>query len=491
VNISINTIIQQIFFIVLNCLLFFNAIEMVIENESYRKILVVIFSIAFINFIFYTTIKSRSLIRTVYVVISLIPIWMRGSPYLGINLMPNNFYYITLDVILFNVLSTLMVMALMIKPKIYLNEISKNMLVILSLILLGICINLASSSNISNELNLFIVNIFTPAFFLISLYVYSLQVSHQHRGVIVKSISNLYFMILLFMLIELLFKGGAIFQNPGMILENGLRIGSKINPDNYGATIISGGIRDLLYLAFLFSIYPIVGLIFVKREIIKNKTYFIMLGVSFLIVFGVHSKTPIVIFFLSLLLSSGVKKFLLNYLPIVTTFMMLFSEGLIQRVSNFYKSFLYIIDGSFSLSREIDSSAAGRIIGVIERYNELLLNQWIGLSSIKLIDNIVVYLFSIVGVAIGGLIIILTIRVWNDLNKYGRRLGIVILSYSMVTFNNLFGVGGWNSYLKYETSSEFIHVYGWLPSYSAGNVYVTLMLVYLVLINNKSNGYRD
>ena len=61
----------------------------------------------------------------------------------------------------------------------------------------------------------------------------------------------------------------------------------------------------------------------------------------------------------------------------------------------------------------------------------------------------------------------------------------------MVTFNNLFGVGGWNSYLKYETSSEFIHVYGWLPSYSAGNVYVTLMLVYLVLINNKSNGYRD
>ena len=486
---------SYIIVLVINTIVLSSVHELVVNYDiNFRKVFILFFSVAFINILLYIGLRSLNIAKILFIVISIFPFWIRGAYYINFGTLPNDFYFISLDIFIFFVLSTLMFLSSFKNiRKLYTD---KNILYIFSIFIvvhIGIIINFFTTDKDLTEINIYLVNILLPMLFIISLYMYYFTTSSDNRILILKSIRNFYYVVLIFILIEFLFKGGVILKNPMLLLEHGLRLSPSLNDSSgYGASIISGGIRDMLYLAFLFSIYPIVGDFFLQKKLITNRAYKLMLGFSFIIVIGIYSKTPIVLFLVSLLLTFNLLslKRIVIFIISICLLLLIVSDKILLRLEAFSKAIGYLLDGSFGMAREAESSAIGRLLNILDRYKEIELSPYFGQSSFYLVDSSIIYFSSIIGIIFYLCSILFSIFIFNNLNKLGRKLFLVVTLYTIFTFHNFIGIGGTNTYLSFDKYSLFIQIYGWFPNYSTANIYVSSLLIFLFLINKRTKNEK-
>ena len=412
------------------------------------------------------------------------PIINRALPYFYVPIQVDNFYFVSFESLYFAINSFLIFYTANNKnfrmPFLYL-------IFIIVTCLISSCLTMVFTERTDLELLYYWSNHMVPLLFGLSMIFYINTCSTSEIKVLASYIFASYIIILIFCLAELFFKGGQLFSNPMIVLQNGLRLGGSLTSDGYGASIISGGIRDMLYLGFILSFTPHLCQIWHYEGIINNPQKYWLLFISLTFIFLIASKTPIIMFFVNLFLAGGIKK---RYLVLPVLFasasLLMIANLFLTRISDFVLAMEYILSGNLSLAKEAESSAAGRVITIINRFTEVIIDPFYPGSEVYLIDNSLLYIWSVYGALPAVLLVFLCILMFIYSNHRGRNILFAFILVSQVIFVNMVGAGGTHNILRFEYM-EFVHVHAWWPVLVAGNAYYTIILFLFLYMYNILN----
>lgn len=465
-----------------------------IDILASRKILTIIAGITFYLIMIYVLFKY-SISKFLFVLIILIPFWMRSSFYFGFDVLPNNFNYITLDIIIFLSTSILLtVYILNIKINIKIDKILLLILLVTFTYLIATSLNIYIRKDVSLlELDIVLINFLLPMIILLSFYFYLINSDDRIKKRYIKSIYYFYITIILFAIIELLIKGQHVLLNPSMFLQYGLRFPSLEG----GSQIISGGLRDMLYFAFLEAIYPLLGIIFLQNKMISLKQYKIFLGISIFFVLAIYSKGPILVLLINLYFANKYIHFIkikniIKFSPFLIGILFFIVSSLAERLSKFNNVLVSLfIDDNHGAAMTEESSAAGRLIEMIERFQEFLLSPWVGYSSLDLVNNSFVFLLSAYGIIFTIIFTVITFLIYKQLNNLGKNILFSWFVFSMVDFGVIIEIGGTRNHLLQLSQDAYIQQYGWVPCYSTANIYVSILILVLILISCKKGVIKN
>lgn len=460
-----------------------------IDALASRKIITIIVGISLYLLMLYTVFKY-GIPKFLFIFIVFIPFWMRSSFYFGYDVLPNHFNYLTFDIILFLLVSVLLVLATLKKNSFKVDKVLFLTFAIFGVYTIATLFNIYIRVDVKLiEYDIVIINFLLPMIIFASFYFYIFNSQNDVKELYIKAMNYFYTTIILFAIIELLIKGQHIFSNPSMFLQYGLRFPSLAD----GSQIISGGLRDMLYFAFLEAIYPLIGIIFLKYNIINMKQYRIFLGISILFVLAIYSKAPILLLLINLYFANKYIHFikiknLIKFLPFLILVIFLIFNSFTERISKFSNVLvaLFVEDNRGAAMSE-ESSAAGRLIKMIDRFQEFLSSPWIGQSALDIVNNSFVFLLSSYGIIFTLFILSLILIAYKQLSALGRNILFSWFIFSLVDFGVIFEIGGVRNHLLHLTQESYIQYYGWVPCYSTANIYVSTLLMVLVFITCNKN----
>jgi hypothetical protein len=451
-----------------------------------RKALVLIGNFVFMAFFLFILFRF-GMEKVLFFMIALFPFWIRGMYYFGFDILPNNFNYLTLDIIVFFLVSFTLVLKTFLHNNIYINNIFIYILLISIIYISASMLNIYIRDGISYvELEIFILNFLFPIFMILSLYFYLFNASDFHKNMFIKAIYYFYLVILIYALVELFVKGQHLLVQPSLFLENGLRQSSGTD----GSQIISGGLRDILYFSFLEAMMPLFGIMFYKNNLISLKTYKKLLLMSLFFVFSIFSKGPMVLILINIYFANKIVKIItfksMKYvIPLIVGLFTVIGAKLIERLERFGNVFLFLAEDGIDSAMNEEASSAGRIINMMNRFQEFKDSPWIGKSELTLTNDIFISLFSSYGIITSAVILYLLYLIYLNLNILGKYISISLFIFSLVELGTMFSIGGVATSSGGLSRNEYIEIFGWLPYYSNANVYISSILLLATLLNTK------
>ena len=80
--------------------------------------------------------------------------------------------------------------------------------------------------------------------------------------------------------------------------------------------------------------------------------------------------------FVNLFLAGGIKKRYLVPVLFASASLLMIANLFLTRISDFVLAMEYILSGNLSLAKEAESSAAGRVITIINRFTEVIIDPF-------------------------------------------------------------------------------------------------------------------
>lgn len=339
-----------------------------------------------------------------------------------------------------------------------------------------------SGDSTSTSLQIYHILLVLP-FFLIGNY-FLTNASMDKFGF--AAIKYLYVIVIIYLILEMILKAPAVIKNPVLLITLGLRIGAEHSQSGAIAPL-SGGIHDLLYFAFMMSIWPIIADRMAERNILSIRMMKFSSWFSFALVLLVFSKTPIFIALYSMF-SVRLVRLRLSSILVFSLMLFLFQSFLfsfLDRFVLFVEGLSALASSGLSAFSAIDSSSASRFENLMYGWPSFSEYPWWGSSEFRIYTSLPITFFYNFGVILGGIPIFLIVFYFFRLRYKDMRFFIAIGLYSLLTFGNLAGVPGWRIPDEANTLASYIQLYGWVPSFNFGNLLTTY---FIVLVMVRSNG---
>ena len=454
-------------------------------NLGGRKLIALAFGIPFlvlINLLLVTSIEKCILVLLVFY-----PIWQRSSYYLKVVSLPDGFYIINFQQVYLIALSFMLLALFTVREKKELRRKDLICVIFSMVILISSTINYfyTNQDSVTYNFNILIVNYYIPALLLIAISLYTSKLDTSCK---IDSIIKYFFIFqLCFCFVELVSRGGSILSNPTLLLKYGLRVPSGSD----GSQIITGGIRDLLYFAWLFSWMPIYFHYKYKVNKLKKNEYTFWMVVSYFVVLLTYSKSPIAILLMNTLLILKIDGVInkksatkgIVFLLVFTALSPLLINKFFARVIQFIESTSAFFSTSDSASRSIDMTVYYRLRAIIDQV-EFSFSDFSNFMIGGYSNFVEGSSFFLVSSAFGfvTLLIIIGLSLWYfiNCNIYQKGVFLSFLLYSITSLESFIGVSNYKIFTQSIDYQAYIGKYGWYPQYSMGNTFVTIVLFVFV-----------